>query len=274
LTDARSLADDAVHHLDRLSAIILDDVGDGPAPADFASQAAEVHRSVLAIGVGAFSELTGLIVGVGSSMTAGATDWSPSLGGTLMAAVDDLRALVMRAAQFSAEDGEHLHHRAAELATFVRVTSRTTSAQPAPPVPSPMPEIPTPAPAAPSAPSVAVTEQPINRMTDEPSVVPISSLFFAEGPTVVSGGVPTSASAASDVLGAAIDALDAVGIRALAEPLASATRVVPVEQLIYRGRAALERAAALREQIKTSGAAASPTTLDEMYDLIGLALND
>jgi hypothetical protein len=49
--------------------------------------------------------------------------------------------------------------------------------------------------------------------------------------------------------------------------------VVPVETILYRGRAALERAAAIREQIKASGVA-STATLDELYDLIGLALKD
>ena len=53
-----------------------------------------------------------------------------------------------------------------------------------------------------------------------------------------------------------------------------AMEVVPVETLLYRGRAALERAAAIREQIKSSGGVASPAVLDEMYDLIGLALKD
>jgi hypothetical protein len=53
-----------------------------------------------------------------------------------------------------------------------------------------------------------------------------------------------------------------------------AMEIVPVETLLYRGRAALERAAAIREQIKVSGGVASPATLEEMYDLIGLALKD
>ena len=53
-----------------------------------------------------------------------------------------------------------------------------------------------------------------------------------------------------------------------------AVEVVPVETLLYRGRAALERAAAIREQIKASGGVASQSTLEEMYDLIGLALKD
>ncbi|HEX6965293.1 MAG TPA: Hpt domain-containing protein [Gemmatimonadaceae bacterium] len=48
--------------------------------------------------------------------------------------------------------------------------------------------------------------------------------------------------------------------------------VVPIEQLLYRGRAALERAAALRDELR--GAAPSPEVLDELFDLLDLALAD
>jgi hypothetical protein len=276
MTDARSLADDAVHHLDRLAAAILDDVGDGPAPADFAAIAADVRAAVGNIGVSAFSELTGLIARIADSMVGGSTEWSPSLGGTLMSSVDDLRTLVVRAAQFSAEDGEHLHHRAAELAVYAGSAPRAVTptqppaehssertASPAAVVDEPAPA-PTPSPApATGGPSTS------------PSIVPISELFYTEGPQVVSGGVPKSAAPRSDLLGAAVEALDKMSTEPLATPSSAGPMViVPVETLIYRGRAALERAAAIREQLKSSGSSAPAAVLDEMYDLIGLALKD
>ena len=121
---------------------------------------------------------------------------------------------------------------------------------------------------------VAVS-RPETSARDASPVVPISSLFYSEGPAVISGGVPTAATAKSDLLGAAVDALDKMSTKPFAEPSSTGpTTVVPVETLIYRGRAALERAAAIREQIKASGASAAPAALDEMYDLIGLALQD
>ncbi|HET9424756.1 MAG TPA: hypothetical protein VFO55_05235 [Gemmatimonadaceae bacterium] len=79
----------------------------------------------------------------------------------------------------------------------------------------------------------------------------------------------------SDLLGRGIDALDFLVAKPIATPATfGMMEVVPVESLLYRGRAALERAAAIREQIKASGGQASPAALDEMYDLIGLALKD
>lgn len=285
MADARELTDEAVHQLDRLSSVILDDIGEGPAPQDLVARALKTREAVATIGIPALNELTGLVVALGNSMVAGATDWSPSLGGTLMAAVDDLRTLVTRADQFSSEDSEHLHHRAAELAVYVRISA---DAPPAPTVTPPaVPSVPAPEASAPPQPALTSAPTPNAPLTPTPTnataaispaasnVVPISSLFFAEGPQVVSGGVPAAAGKTSDLLGAGIDALENLTAQPLAvQALSGPMVVVPVETLLYRGRAALERAAAIREQIKTSGTQASPAALDEMYDLIGLALKD
>ncbi|HJR42327.1 MAG TPA: hypothetical protein VJ812_09525, partial [Gemmatimonadaceae bacterium] len=75
------------------------------------------------------------------------------------------------------------------------------------------------------------------------------------------------------------DAL-AVGLNGFAElgsaPLGAAPPlpeevVVPIEHLLYRGRAALERARSLREELRRAGGHPSQATLEELYDLIELA---
>lgn len=48
--------------------------------------------------------------------------------------------------------------------------------------------------------------------------------------------------------------------------------VVPIESLLYRGRSALARAAELREQIRQQGGAPSRESVQELFDLIDLAL--
>jgi hypothetical protein len=48
--------------------------------------------------------------------------------------------------------------------------------------------------------------------------------------------------------------------------------VVPIESLLYRGRSALSRAAELREQIKREGDPPSRESVQELFDLIDLAL--
>ena len=283
MTDPRTLADDAVQYLDRLGAVILDDVGDGPPISSLASAAAGARDAVARLAVPALTQLTGLVAGVADSIAAGSTEWNPSLGGTLMAAVDDLRHLVSRASEFSDEDSEHLHHRASELSVYVRTSMSAVHAPPVeasgePPTSiTPEPEVAA-APVATNdvAPPVlkpdAVSSEP--RTTAAP-IIPISQLFYAEGPHIVSGGVPPAAAGTSELLGKGIDALDNLMARPLAPPATSgAIVIVPVESLLYRGRAALERASAIRAQIRSSGSAAPTAALDEMYDLIDLALKD
>jgi hypothetical protein len=50
--------------------------------------------------------------------------------------------------------------------------------------------------------------------------------------------------------------------------------VVPIDALLYRGRAAIARAIELREEIRRVGAAPGAETLDELFDLLDLALAD
>jgi hypothetical protein len=279
-----SHAEHATQALDRLGAIILDDVGDGPAPADLAAAARAARDAVASLTVPALTQLSGLIAGVADAIAGGATEWNPALGGTLMAASDYIRHLASRADQFTDEDGEHLHHRAMELAPYASKgvgeahggnAAGEATTQPPAPVPAAAPA-PAPAPAAVAAPTPAPAENP-DPVTPTPSpVVPISELFYADGgPHIVRGGTPQEAAMKSDLLGKGIEALDNLTMKPIATPVTfGAVEVVPVETILYRGRAALERAAAIREQVKRAGGAASQATLEEMFDLIGLALKD
>jgi hypothetical protein len=47
---------------------------------------------------------------------------------------------------------------------------------------------------------------------------------------------------------------------------------VPIELLLYRGRAALQRAAQLRHEWQAAGSAPSPEAVQELFDLLDLAL--
>jgi len=49
---------------------------------------------------------------------------------------------------------------------------------------------------------------------------------------------------------------------------------VPIDVLLYRGRAAIERAREIRDSLRRSGAVADAETLGELYDLLDLALTD
>jgi hypothetical protein len=49
---------------------------------------------------------------------------------------------------------------------------------------------------------------------------------------------------------------------------------VPIDVLLYRGRAAIERAREIRDSIRLSGGVADAETLGELYDLLDLALTE
>ena len=48
--------------------------------------------------------------------------------------------------------------------------------------------------------------------------------------------------------------------------------VVPIESLLYEGRSALGRALELRDEIRRGGGAPSTEQLDELFDLLDLAV--
>jgi len=49
---------------------------------------------------------------------------------------------------------------------------------------------------------------------------------------------------------------------------------VPIDVLLYRGKAALERAREIRDALQRSGGVADAEALGELYDLLDLALTD
>jgi len=74
------------------------------------------------------------------------------------------------------------------------------------------------------------------------------------------------------LLDSAVLAIESLG----GQPLAAAVEIpedalVPIGSLLYRGRAALDRAAELRDEMRQSGSAANKAALDELFELIDLA---
>jgi hypothetical protein len=67
-----------------------------------------------------------------------------------------------------------------------------------------------------------------------------------------------------------------LGERPLSQPVPIVDdSVVPMDTLLYRGRAALERAIAVRDQIRqANGGVPSREALDELFDLLDLAATE
>ncbi|HEY0971250.1 MAG TPA: hypothetical protein VGE02_09810, partial [Gemmatimonadales bacterium] len=157
------------------------------------------------------------------------------------------------------------------------VTSDRGSARPTPvtPLHTVRPAAPTPQ-AAPSVPpdvSRPTVSQPVLDSDRAPADMPTRSAPSFSTSTSGSGVTPS---------GRDLHALLEDGIAGIArlqeEPAAAPSRptpavddVVPVESLLYRGRAALGRAIELRDEIRRGEAPPTQAQLDELFDLLDLA---
>ena len=116
-----------------------------------------------------------------------------------------------------------------------------------------------------------------------PAVVEIASLAPAGEASLVSraaagagagaaAGEATSGDALSAMLVSGLSGLSGLEETPLAEPIDVPDDVtVPIEDLVYRGRDALDRAIELRDQMRTAGGAPDSALLAELFDLLELA---
>ncbi|MBI1810172.1 MAG: hypothetical protein HYR75_09770, partial [Gemmatimonadetes bacterium] len=125
---------------------------------------------------------------------------------------------------------------------------------------------PTATPAAPAAPARAVpTPVAPAPVTPTPTVpTPVAPTLVADAP---------SGEALSSLLGAGIAGLSQLHDEPLSEPVPidEDDGVVPIQELLYRGKAALRRAIEIGESVKRLGTSPSADTLAELFDLLELA---
>ena len=160
-----------------------------------------------------------------------------------------------------------------------RNTPRLTAAQPAEPaavaaVPVPTPPVPTPVP---GTEPVPVPPAPTPAPTPSPAPTPVPT----PAPTPVPAPTPPTGSALQALLARSIDGFERMqtpasqnelsGPAAPAAPTARDDATVPIEQLVYRGRAALGRAIEVRDELRRAPGPPSSDKLDELFDLLDLA---
>jgi hypothetical protein len=77
------------------------------------------------------------------------------------------------------------------------------------------------------------------------------------------------------LLDAGIARLGTLHTTPLVAPLALPEQpAVPIDVLLYRGRAAIERCREIRDQVRSGGGPVDAETLEELFDLLDLALTD
>ena len=112
------------------------------------------------------------------------------------------------------------------------------------------------------------------------AIIPISELFYDDaGPHIIrasNGGgaqyTPARGQQLHDLIGATIAQLGAVAGGTRKTPV-SLPPLVPIESLLYKGRAALERALEIRAA-REIGEEMGADIIDELLDLVALAVEE
>ena len=92
---------------------------------------------------------------------------------------------------------------------------------------------------------------------------------------LATSGAPAPKAALGSLLDAGIAKLGALNTAPLVAPAPLPEQpAVPIDVLLYRGRAALERCREIRDQVRSAGGPIDAETLGELFDLLDLALTD
>ena len=123
-------------------------------------------------------------------------------------------------------------------------------------------------------------------MTVADKIVPISNLFFdGPGPHVVRAGFPPRSAATEKytparghelqaLLNTSITQLGAVSGENIRKTPARLPPPVEIDSLLYRGRAAIDRALEVRQEIIEGGSQGLQSRVEELLDLVALAATE
>jgi chemotaxis protein histidine kinase CheA len=150
----------------------------------------------------------------------------------------------------------------------------------APPPPPVQPEVAQPAPAqtapaqtapaqhmTPVRPSAVAPPSATPQERDRPAAAAVAQL--------ATRGTPAPQGDLGSLLDAGIAKLGALNTAPLVAPMPLAEQpAVPIDVLLYRGRAAIERCREIRDQVRRDGGPIDAETLGELFDLLDLALTD
>jgi hypothetical protein len=176
--------------------------------------------------------------------------------------LDQVAALLAQPANSEASLGDRIRAVRASRGTPVAPAPAQVAPPPVQVAPAPAQVAPPPAPAPRPAPVQAPAPAPPARAATPP-----------RSGTPSRAGTPAGNLALGELLDRGIRTLDTLPKTPLSNPVAIPEQPpVPIDVLLYRGRAAMERAREIRDEARRSGAPLPPDRLAELFDLIDLAL--
>jgi chemotaxis protein histidine kinase CheA len=249
----------------------------GMEPSDatqFAAAARGLRGSATMAKAGGIVQVAMTVERIGSGVVHGATTWEPELQRALIGVIDDLKLLVRSIRTWGADQDARVEESLRRLARFAPARKEQTEDLIIPisqlffnddgqhiiyVAPNPKTHY----------------EQQLREqsggigpgiLSPEVKRVPTPSREVPPSPT----RTPPRGQELRDVLNSSLATMRGLDTRH-SGPQPTATDLVPIQQLLYRGQSAIERAAEIRRALKKSGTPPTRALVDELVDLVELA---
>ena len=286
---------EASEYLTRLEGLIAKRNLESADASQFAATARGLRGSATMAKAGQLARLATAVERIASSLARGAMAWEPELQRALIGAMEDLKLLVRAVRNWGADqdarveeslrrlaryapvseerredviipisqlffndDGQHIIYVAPNPRTHYEQQLREKGGGIGPGTLSPeVKRVPTPTREAPSSAVAPAAQSPIASTPTPPS--PFGS-----------ARTPPRGQELRDVLNSSLATMRSLETRN-SGPQPAATEPVAIQDLLYRGQRAIERAAEIRRALKKSGNAPTRALVDELVDLVELA---
>ena len=283
---------EASEYLARLEAMATRQGMQSSDATQFAAAARGLRGSATMAKAGQLARLAASVERIASGIVQGATTWEPEIQRAVVAAVEDLKLLVRSVRNWGAEqdarveesvrrlarfapareerneevivpisqlfyndDGQHILYVAPNPRTHYEQQLREQGGGIGPGILSPeVKRVPTP--------SREVAPTPLASPGQTP-----------RGQTPHRGQTPPRGQELKDVLNSSLATMRSLESRH-SGPHGAAGELVPIQQLLYRGQRAIERAAEIRRALKKSGTPPTRALVDELVDLVELASSE
>lgn len=264
---------EAGEYLTRLESLVT---GQSMQPTDathFAAAARGLRGSATMAKAGGLAQLATSVERIASGVVRGSISWEPELQRSLVGAIEDLKLLVRSVRAWGAEQDARVEQSLSRLSRY------------APPPESPREDL-----------MIPISQLFYN--DDGPHIVYVApnpkthyeqqlreqggigagtlSPEVKRVPTPAREATPTNAKTPArgqdlrDALSSSLATMRSLETRH-SGPQPPATELVPIQDLLYRGQRAIERAAEIRRALKKSGTPPTRALVDELVDLVELA---
>ncbi len=239
----------------------------------FAAAARGLRGSATMAKARGVSKLAASVERIAAGVVQGAISWEPELQRSLVGAIEDLKLLVRSVREWGAEQDARVEESLRRLARYapVREERREDLIVPISQLfyndegqhivyvaPNPKTHY-----------EQQLREQggiPTGALSPEVKRVPTP----AQEAAALGARTPPRGQELRDVLNSSLATMRALETRH-SGPQPPATELVPIQELLYRGQGAIERAAEIRRALKKSGTPPTRALVDELVDLVELA---